>query len=402
MAQGVFDQMATEVPQRRSALRLEYLVGPLWQGQRPTRFYFLYLLVDACALMLVTRGWLVSGLALALVWRATALAISGLSNQNPASVESRGYALGNVAGFLVYCLAMGTILLNGPGSPIPGFASDFPSLKALRGDTAASIDAAVRYLTVQGDDVFRGITKALLTLLSVLESALVTVPWPVVFIGTGFLAWKRDGVRMLAIVWVSLAYLGIFGFWTEAMQTAALVLASLAVCVVIGIPLGIAIAKYSSLKTVVSPVLDLMQTMPSFVYLLPAVAFFSIGKPPALIATVIFSVPPLIRLTCLGIEQVPLYVREAMYSHGATPFQTLIKAELPLALPSIRAGVNQTIMMCLSMVVIAALIGGGGLGYNVLFALQNVQYGEGILAGLAIVVCAVMFDRLASARRSKD
>jgi glycine betaine/proline transport system permease protein len=179
-----------------------------------------------------------------------------------------------------------------------------------------------------------------------------------------------------------------------AATTAALVLAALIVCILFGIPLGVAAAKSRTMRAVLMPCLDVMQTMPSFVYLLPAVAFFSIGKPPALVATVIFAMPPLIRLTCLGIEQVPLTVREAMYAHGATPFQTLVKAELPLAGPSIHAGINQTIMMSLSMVVIAALIGGGGLGYDVLFALQNVQYGRGILSGSAIVLCAIVFDRL--------
>ena len=151
---------------------------------------------------------------------------------------------------------------------------------------------------------------------------------------------------------------------------------------------------------VVKPVLDFMQTMPSFVYLIPAVAFFSIGKPPGVFATVIFAMPPMIRLAALGIQQVPHDVREAALAFGTPPWKLLIKVELPLSAPSMLAGMNQTIMMSLSMVIIASMIGAGGLGYDVLIALRRLNTGEGMLAGTAIVVCAMILDRIIQGHRS--
>ena len=151
--------------------------------------------------------------------------------------------------------------------------------------------------------------------------------------------------------------------------------------------------------SIVKPILDFMQTMPSFVYLIPAIAFFSIGKPPGVLATVIFAMPPMIRLAALGIQGVPGHVTEAAIAFGASPRQLLFKVELPLAVPSIMTGINQTIMMSLSMVVVAALIGAGGLGYDVLFALQHVEAGKGILAGIAIVFCAMILDRIIQGSR---
>ena len=170
------------------------------------------------------------------------------------------------------------------------------------------------------------------------------------------------------------------------MTTLALVAVAVIICVVVGIPVGVLCAKSPRLHTIVEPVLDVMQTLPTFVYLIPAVALFSIGKPPGVIATVIFALPSMIRLTELGIRQVPGNVREAANAFGASPLQLLFKVELPLAVPSIRLGVNQTIMMSLSMVVVAALIGAGGLGDGVMKALQHLRTGQGFLVGFAIVL----------------
>lgn len=391
---------ASETTRRNQPLQsFDLLVGPLSFSQAARRGLAFYLLSDGIAVWLATTGLVAQAFVLLGLSRLLVVAFGWLA------VGRRSARRGLVAArrpwleALLYLFTLAVVAAaNGTGS-FAASLSGFPASQALRVTAATAIDAAVGYLTVQGDGFFRVVTRGLLSLLKGLEALLTLTPWPVLFAVIGFAAWKRGGPMLLAVVWAALGYLGLFGYWAEALQTSALVLASLCVCLVIGIPVGILLAKSPVSRAIASPVLDLMQTMPSFVYLLPAVAFFSIGKPPALIATVIFALPPLVRLTCLGIEQVPLHVREAMQAHGATPLQTLLKAELPLALPSIRTGINQTIMMCLSMVVVAALIGGGGLGYNVLFALQNVQYGEGILAGLGIVFCAVLFDRLAGSGR---
>ena len=178
------------------------------------------------------------------------------------------------------------------------------------------------------------------------------------------------------------------------MSTISLVVAATIICVAAGLPLGIWVGKSKLGTAIVTPILDIMQTIPSFVYLLPAVAFFSIGKPPGILATVIFAMPPMVRLTALGIRQVPDSTKEAALAFGASPRQLMLKVELPLALPSIMAGVNQVVMMSLSMVVIAAIIGAGGMGFIVVDALGQTEVGRGILAGIGIALIAMMIDRV--------
>ena len=185
-----------------------------------------------------------------------------------------------------------------------------------------------------------------------------------------------------------------FGFWNTAMDTMALVITATLICCVIGLPLGVLVVKSNRAEAITRPILDVMQTIPSFVYLIPAVAFFSVGKPPGIIATVIFAMPPIVRLTALGIRQVPSEIKEAALAFGSTERQLLYSIELPLALPSVMAGINQVVMMCLSMVVIAALIGAGGMGLIVVEALANTRIGRGILAGLAIAFIAMIIDRV--------
>ena len=178
------------------------------------------------------------------------------------------------------------------------------------------------------------------------------------------------------------------------MATVALLGAAAFLCLVFGIPLGIWFGKNERAYSIALPVLDFMQTMPAFVYLIPIIAFFGTGKPPGVLATVVFGMPPVIRLTALGMRQVPEGTREAALAFGCTRRMLLRQVEIPLAMPSIMAGVNQTILMCLSMVVIASLIGAGGLGKNVLEALQYAAKGQGMLAGLAILFCAMVIDRV--------
>lgn len=276
----------------------------------------------------------------------------------------------------------------------PAFLASFPADDTLARGAAAAINAATAWLTTHFAPFFDAVTVSVRLVLDSLETVFTGMPWPVAALILLLLSWRAGGLRFVAFGALALAYLGLFGFWEKAMSTMSLVAASVFICVLFGVPLGVLSAKNQRFNALLTPLLDIMQTMPSFVYLLPAIAFFSIGKPPAVLATVVFAMPPVIRLTALGLQQVPSTVIEAMNAFGATRMQLLLKAELPLAATSIMAGINQSIMMSLSMVVIAALIGGGGLGYDVLFALQQMETGLGVLSGLAIVVCAMLLDRV--------
>ena len=256
------------------------------------------------------------------------------------------------------------------------------------------IDQGIGYLKAFYGWVFDGITHWIRVLLNAIESVFVGTPWIVTAAMIVVIARTMAGPRVATFVGASLVYLALFGFWQTAMSTISLVVAATIICVVAGLPLGVWVGKSRLGSAIVTPILDVMQTIPSFVYLLPAVAFFSIGKPPGILATVIFAMPPMVRLTALGIRQVPDSTKEAALAFGANPRQLLLKVELPLALPSIMAGVNQVVMMSLSMVVIAAIIGAGGMGFIVVDALGQTEVGRGILAGIGIALIAMMIDRV--------
>ena len=260
--------------------------------------------------------------------------------------------------------------------------------------TSQAIDDSIGYLTVFYGFLFDGITHFLRGMLSAITSVFVGTPWPITMVTLMFIAYKMAGPRVTIFVGASLIYLALFGFWQTAMDTMSLVVAASIICVVVGLPLGIWVGKSRRGQAVITPILDVMQTIPSFVYLLPAIAFFSIGKPPGILATVIFAMPPMVRLTALGIRLVPENTKEAALAFGADPRQLLTKVELPLALPSIMTGINQVVMMSLSMVVVAALIGAGGMGYVVTEALENTETGRGVLAGIGIALLAMMIDRV--------
>jgi glycine betaine/proline transport system permease protein len=280
------------------------------------------------------------------------------------------------------------------GAGIVSSLATFPAAKTFAHLTAQRISDLFDWMTVRFEAFFDAITAVIRAVLNGIDLVLVTTPWPVTALIIALIAWRLAGWRILLFTLVSLAYLGLFGFWEKSMSTLALVTTSVAICIVLGMPLGIWCAKSRRVEALIYPVLDAMQTLPTFVYLIPAIAFFSIGKTPGVIATVIFALPPMIKLAALGIRQVPAHIVEAAVAYGGTPAQILFKVELPLAKPSIMAGLNQTIMMALSMVVIAALIGAGGLGEDVTRALQFLQKGQGMLAGLAIVLCAMVIDRI--------
>ena len=210
-------------------------------------------------------------------------------------------------------------------------------------------------------------------------------------------AWRYAGKGLAAFTLAGLLLIYAMGFWEETMQTLALIISSTLIALVIAVPLGIWSAKRPAAHRIIRPLLDLMQTMPAFVYLIPAVLFFSIGKLPGAFATIIFAMPPAVRLTALGIGQVPADVLEAARSLGATERQILLKVELPLALKTILTGVNQTILLSLSMVVIAGMIAAGGLGEKVLEGINNLDIGLGFESGLSVVILAIILDRVTQA-----
>jgi glycine betaine/proline transport system permease protein len=244
------------------------------------------------------------------------------------------------------------------------------------------------------------ITSFLGLLLDVVEGALIFLPSWALIILISLIAYFISRKFLLPIL-VTLALLLVdnLGLWDLAIQTLSLVLVATIVCIMMGLPLGILASRNDTFNRGLSVILDFMQTMPSFVYLIPAVIFFGIGTVPGLIATVIFAMPPAIRLTNLGIRQVPKELTEVADSFGSTPGQKLSKVQLPVAMPTIMAGINQTIMLSLSMAVIAAMIGAGGLGYMVLVGIQRVDIATGFEAGLGIVIIAIILDRITQSLR---
>ena len=245
-----------------------------------------------------------------------------------------------------------------------------------------------------GSGTFDGIVFGVRSVLDTVSLALMGTPWPVVMIVICVIAWRSAGPRVAIFTAAALAYIAFLGYWEIAMETVALVGAAVVLCVIIGIPLGIWFGKSMRAYRIAEPVLDLMQTLPAFVYLIPIIAFFGTGNPPGILATIIFGMPPVIRRTALGVRGVPEMIKEAASAFGASNWQILRDVEIPLALPSIMTGVNQTILMCLSMVVIISLIGGGGLGQVILEALQFAAKGPGLLGGFAILFVAMVIDRI--------
>ncbi|MDD9924147.1 MAG: ABC transporter permease subunit [Boseongicola sp.] len=219
-------------------------------------------------------------------------------------------------------------------------------------------------------------------------------PWPVMAFLFLALSWAYTSRATTIFVASSLAFLAVFELWQIAMQTMALVVVATAICVFVGLPVGIWMAKNKVARWITEPILDVMQTIPSLSYLVPAVAFFGISQPPAVLATVVFAIPPMVKLTALGIRQVPESTKEAALAFGASERQLLRKVELPMAIPSIMAGLNQTIMLALSMATISAFIGAAGLGALVTESLGDAQAGKGLLAGIAIALVAMMIDRI--------
>ena len=240
------------------------------------------------------------------------------------------------------------------------------------------------------------ITTAMNILVSGFQDGMAAVPPLILIAIIAVLAWflTHKSIKIALMSLFGLLFIYLLDLWSETILTLALVLTSAVVTLAIAIPLGIFASRSKVVDAALRPLLDLMQTMPSFVYLIPAVIFFGLGNVPGMIATIIFAMPPAIRLTNLGIRQVPMELVEVSEAFGATQWQKLVKVQLPVALPTIMAGVNQCIMLALSMTVIAAMIGAAGLGLNVLMGIQRVDIGGGFEAGLCIVIIAIILDRI--------
>ena len=263
--------------------------------------------------------------------------------------------------------------------------------KPIRNATNSFID----YLVINHGDIFEAIANSVLVVLVALERTLRDAPPWLILIIIGLIAYAASRRIWLTIgMVIGTWFIGALGLWEQAMQTIAIMLVSVFLAILIGIPLGVMAARSARFRAIINPVLDLMQTIPSFVYLIPAAMLFGLGKVPAILATVIYATPPLIRLTDLGIRLVDTEVVEAARAFGATRWQMLKGVQIPLALPSIMQGINQTTMMALAMVVIASMIGARGVGETVLLGLQRNDSGQGLIGGIAIVVLAIVFDRI--------
>ena len=270
---------------------------------------------------------------------------------------------------------------------------DFPNMITI--PLADWIDSIMSWLLMNLDGFFDAVGFIILQVVLGFEKLFLFVPWFIWIPLVGFAGWKlmkswKSGLGFMIMLFL----IGSFGYWEMSMMTISLVIASVFFALLIGLPLGIVMARSDRAESIFKPILDGMQTMPSFVYLIPALMFFGMGKVPALFATIIYAVPPVIRLTNVGIRTVEKEAVEASLAFGATPKQILFDVQLPLAKPAIMVGINQTTMMALAMVVIGSMIGARGLGMEVLLAINRIEVGQGFEAGISIVFLAIIVDRL--------
>ncbi len=282
---------------------------------------------------------------------------------------------------------------------LPDFLCKFPafsdvSIRAVR----KSVDDGFKALVRSYVNAIDAMVQPLQWFLNYLERLFVSSPWPIILlIMLGIVYFGSRNIRITIGTALSMLAIGLLGLWNDTMVTLAMVTVCTFIAILVGIPIGILMARSDRVQGFINPVLDVMQTMPSFVYLIPVVMIFGIGKVPGLIAVVIYAVPPMIRLTNLGIRLVDKEVLEAADAFGSSGWQKLKNVQMPLALPTIMAGINQTIMMSLAMVVVASMVGVGGLGKNVLQAINNQFFTVGFLNGFALVAIAIIFDRTSQA-----
>ena len=276
------------------------------------------------------------------------------------------------------------------------FFTNFPVMeRTTLMELRKGIDLAFREFSRAYGDGIEAFFDPLLFFLIRLEKLLLATPWPIILLVLGVLAWlgSRSWKLVVGSV-IAFILIGYFGMWKDCMATVAIITVCTIMCITAGIPIGVLMSKSNRVERAMLPVLDMMQTIPSFVYLIPILMLLGIGKIPGLIAVCIYAIPPIIRLTNLGIREVDKETLEASTAYGATTIQKLRSVQIPLALPTIFAGVNQTIMMALAMVVIASMIGVKGLGVPILRAISNQYLALGLFNGLAIVALAIIFDRI--------
>ena len=264
----------------------------------------------------------------------------------------------------------------------------------LRFTISEPIDKAVNWLLINWDGLFDGISNFVLMIFNVVENSFNILPWWLIIAGLFFVSYKLYNLKTAITFSIMMFLIGLFGLWDLMIYTLVIVVISVLVSIVLGIPIGILMAKFEIIKKINLPILDAMQTMPSFVYLIPAVMFFGFGKVPAVIATTTYAIPPLIRLTYLGISNVNKEILEAGKSFGSTSKQMLLKIEFPQALSTIMTGINQTTMMAMAMVVISSMIGAEGIGEQVLISIRRMEVGNGFQSGLSIVFLAIVLDRV--------
>ncbi|UCZ53137.1 proline/glycine betaine ABC transporter permease [Bacillus shivajii] len=269
---------------------------------------------------------------------------------------------------------------------------EFP--ETLRLDLGIYVDHFINWITDTFAGFFDGLGSVILWFMLGMENILVWIPWFIIIAFVIFISWRILNPMTGIIFGLLLMLIGSFGYWELMMSTLAIVLTAVVISLIFGVPVGIWMAYNDTVERFVKPILDLMQTMPSFVYLIPAVMLFSLGLVPGVFATVIYAIPPVIRLTNLAIRRVSKDMIEASHSFGSSSWQTLKKVQLPQALPTIMTGINQTTMMALAMVVIASMVGARGLGMEVLIAINQLDIAQGFEAGISIVILAIIIDRL--------
>jgi glycine betaine/proline transport system permease protein/glycine betaine/proline transport system substrate-binding protein len=266
------------------------------------------------------------------------------------------------------------------------------------------IDDAVKAFSRDHQTGLRAFRGAVISCIGAIRWLLQSIPWVVLVLAVGILAWRLTKKWYIGVLYsVMTTFIGFCGFWGEMLETLSIVIAGVFLCVLLGFPLGVMLAMSARANRIIRPILDTMQTMPSWVYLVPAVILFSVGTTPALIATTIYAIVPMVRMTSHGLLYVDEEMVEAAYAFGSTRLQTLMKIQIPQAAPTIMTGMNQTIMMAMSMVVTCALIGAKGLGMEILVATNRVDMGKSLFPGICIVIMAIIMDRLtqAAAKRSR-